>query len=208
VEQKEMELKNFIKVFDDNLKPAIIGSCIKYFNTRTYHDAGLIGDQSNPIFPGQGVSEKNTSVDKSIRNTQTWDFTANTLTDVHWRNIFRHVITNTFRRYQHECDIRTQINATKLVTLNLLKYEEGGFYVPHSDNHATYPRTVSVIFFLNNDYEGGELVFHSPDRECKEICRVAAAPGRAVLWPSNFLYPHSVSKVTKGRRFVVVAWLA
>jgi len=204
------DLRNFVKIFDDTLKPGIIGSCVKYFNTLKYHDAGIIGDQSNPIFPGQEPSEETPKVpvDKSIRNTQTWDFTAGTLTDIHWRNLFRYVITHTFHRYQKECDIRTQISATKLVTLNLLKYEEGGFYIPHSDSHATYPRTISVVYFLNNDYEGGELVFHTPDRECKEMFRVKAAPGRAVFWPSNFLYPHSVTKVTKGRRYALVAWLA
>jgi len=203
-----VELEKFIKVFNDTLKPKIIGSCIKYFNTLNFHDAGLIGDHPNPIFPGQGPSEKNTNVDKSIRNTQTWDFTADTLTDIHWRNLFRNILVNVFRQYQAETNIHTRINASQIVTLNVLKYEKGGFYIPHSDSHAIYPRTISVVYFLNNDYEGGELVFHTPDRECKEMFRVKAAPGRAVLWPSNFLYPHSVTKVTKGRRYALVSWLA
>ena len=204
-----MELEKFIKVFDDTMDPVVIGSCIKYFNTLDFEDAGIIHDappntspiQSNPI------TNKN-KINKSVRNTQSWDFRTNKLTGIHWRNLWRDIITKTFVRYQNETNIKTKINATKLVTLNALKYEEGGFYLPHSDSHAIYPRTISITYFLNNDYEGGELVFHSPDQECKEILRIKPAPGRTVFWPSNFLYPHSISKVTKGRRYVLVSWLA
>ena len=32
-------------------------------------------------------------------------------------------------------------------------------------------------------------------------------PGRLVMWPSNFMYPHSVSPVTKGTRYAIVSWL-
>tara|TARA_R100001143_G_C3337831_1_gene122730 strand:+ start:442 stop:1089 length:648 start_codon:yes stop_codon:yes gene_type:complete len=203
------DLRKFVKVFNDTLQPKIIGSCIKYLNTLNFHDAGVIGGGKNHVSPMPAPPKKpDSNVDKSIRNTQTWEFTANTLTDIHWRNLFRSVLVHVFRQYQAETNIHTQINATKIVTLNVLKYEEGGFYIPHSDSHALYPRTISVVYFLNNDYEGGELVFHTPDKECKEMFRVKAAPGRAVLWPSNFLYPHSVTKVTKGRRYALVSWLA
>jgi hypothetical protein len=204
-----MALEKFIKVFDNTIDPVVIGSCIKYFNTLDFEDAGIIHNPLPNTSPIQSPppTDKNI-VDKSIRNTQSWSFKTNKLTDIHWKNLWRDVLLKTFVRYQNETDIKTKINVTKLVTLNALKYEEGGFYRPHSDSHAFYPRTISIVYFLNNDYEGGELVFHSPDHECKEVLRIKPAPGRAVFWPSNFLYPHSISKVTKGRRYALVSWLA
>ena len=29
---------------------------------------------------------------------------------------------------------------------------------------------------------------------------------RMIIWPSNFLYPHSVKPVTEGIRYSVVSW--
>ena len=49
----------------------------------------------------------------------------------------------------------------------------------------------------------------------KEIYRIKAnlvtrtseiVPNRLIIWPSNFLFPHSVLPVTKGLRYSVVAW--
>jgi predicted 2-oxoglutarate/Fe(II)-dependent dioxygenase YbiX len=88
-----------------------------------------------------------------------------------------------------------------------LKYGEGGHYVPHVDHGHDVPRTLSIIYFLNNDYEGGDLRFHNPDKNSEVYKTVTSAPGRVIIWPSNFLYPHSVTPVTKGKRFVLVSWL-
>jgi len=76
----------------------------------------------------------------------------------------------------------------------------------HTDHHASIPRTISVIIFLNNDYEGGELNFYNSFTN--EIFKtVKPSPGRCIMWPSNFMYPHSVSPVTKGTRYAIVSWL-
>ena len=77
----------------------------------------------------------------------------------------------------------------------------------HSDHHGKFPRTISVIIFLNNDYEGGELNFHNPFNNNEIYKTIKPAPGRCIMWPSNFVYPHSVSKVTKGTRYAIVSWL-
>lgn len=191
-----MELEKFIKVFDNTVDPKVVGACIKYLSSVSFKDAGIIG----PFNKDRIV--------KSIRNTQSWDFTSGTLTDAHWGNLWRYIIRGLFQQYTQSFDIFTGVSAEKIVTVNALKYEEGGFYLPHSDSHIQFPRTISIIYFLNNDYEGGDLVFHDPDRGGKEIKRIKAAPGRVVFWPSNFLYPHSVSKVTKGKRYTLVSWLA
>ena len=63
---------------------------------------------------------------------------------------------------------------------------------------------LSAIFFLNDDYEGGELTFKNTfDDTVEEVEKKA---GSIVIWPSNFLFPHAVKPVTSGERFTVVAW--
>jgi Rps23 Pro-64 3,4-dihydroxylase Tpa1-like proline 4-hydroxylase len=82
----------------------------------------------------------------------------------------------------------------------LLRYKEGQFYIQHTDSFKARPRAVSCSFALNDDYEGGEWGFF--DRE-----KIIKAPkGSAVLFPSNFMYPHEIMPVTKGTRYSVITW--
>jgi predicted 2-oxoglutarate/Fe(II)-dependent dioxygenase YbiX len=57
---------------------------------------------------------------------------------------------------------------------------------------------------LNNDYEGGKIVFANPDLSGQ--FEIDVVPNRLIVWPSNFLFPHRVNPVTKGVRYSVVAW--
>ena len=60
------------------------------------------------------------------------------------------------------------------------------------------------IYFVNDDYEGGELFFELP--KIKESYKVGVKKDRLIIWPSNFLYPHKVEPVTKGIKYSVVSW--
>ena len=87
----------------------------------------------------------------------------------------------------------------------LNKYGISGFMSSHVDNihhsHGQsygYPQC-SVLLFLNDDYEGGELIIADKKYETKK--------GSAIMFPSNFMFPHEVKEVTKGERWSVVSWL-
>lgn len=82
----------------------------------------------------------------------------------------------------------------------LLRYKEGQFYIQHTDSFKARPREISCSFALNDDYEGGEWGFF--DREMI----VKAPKGSAVLFPSNFMYPHEIMPVTKGTRYSIITW--
>lgn len=59
--------------------------------------------------------------------------------------------------------------------------------------------TLSILGALNDDYEGGELIFWE-----QETIQLKA--GQIMIFPSNFLYPHKVMSVTKGTRYSYVSW--
>ena len=82
----------------------------------------------------------------------------------------------------------------------LLKYTEGQFYIQHTDSFKERQRAVSCSISLNDDYEGGEFAFF--DRELK----YKLSKGSAILFPSNFMYPHEIMPVTKGTRYSVITW--
>ena len=89
--------------------------------------------------------------------------------------------------------------------MQILKYEKGGFYNWHIDHAGeVIPRSISCIMFLNNDYTGGDLMFRDP--QGKNEMSVIPKPGRLVIWPSCFMYPHTVKPVEEGIRYTVVSW--
>jgi predicted 2-oxoglutarate/Fe(II)-dependent dioxygenase YbiX len=82
----------------------------------------------------------------------------------------------------------------------LLRYKEGQFYTEHTDSFKDRPRAVSCSFALNDDYEGGEWGFFNREK----VTRVPK--GAAVMFPSNFMYPHEIMPVTKGVRYSIITW--
>lgn len=92
------------------------------------------------------------------------------------------------------------INVSSDSGYDALRYKENGFYVTHTDASPNNNRSVSCSFSLNDDYEGGEWGFWGDEIKFK------APKGSAVLFPSNFMYPHQIFPVTKGIRYSIVTW--
>jgi len=188
-----MDLKKYIKVYDNCCNLNQVGNFLKYINNKaTFKDATIINDGKNP------------KVDKNIRNTKIWTPSDDKLSDVHWLNFYTSIIKTCINIYHQDLSVNT--STTGINRLSVLKYEEGGFYETHTDYHLTQPRNLSVIFFLNDDYEGGSLLFKNPNNLKKNILEVKPKAARIIVWPSNFLYPHQVKTVLKGTRFTIVAW--
>ena len=93
----------------------------------------------------------------------------------------------------------------KINQIDLLKYSTGGKYEVHTDQYSSATRHLSVIINLNDDYEGGDLVF--TDQQKNEVKRFKLGKGSIIFFPSNFLYPHTIEPITKGIRYSIVAWL-
>jgi hypothetical protein len=82
----------------------------------------------------------------------------------------------------------------------LLRYQEGEFYTEHTDHFLQAPRIVSCSFILNDDFEGGEFGFFNRELVYKP------PKGSALMFPSNFLYPHEVMPVTRRVRYSIITW--
>lgn len=95
----------------------------------------------------------------------------------------------------------THCSVSRSFGLELLRYRSGGFYVQHHDASFEQPRILTCVIGLNSDYEGGALTWFDAR------IRIRPEPGRIILFPSNFLYPHSAETITAGIRYVIVAWL-
>lgn len=143
------------------------------------------------------------NVHKNIRNVLGYHLNPDqTPTEIFYWNYIKHEI---FRLY-HFYNIKfPHLNTKKLNQIDLLKYSVGGKYEIHTDHTYVGRRHVSVIMNLNDDYEGGDLIF--TDQKNKEIKRLKLNKGSIVFFPSNFMYPHGIQPITKGTRYSIVAWL-
>ena len=94
----------------------------------------------------------------------------------------------------------------------LMRYREGGFYIRHADSQNLDPekkcwtkvadRDLSILIYLNDDFEGGELSFYNLNYQ------VRPRAGAVVIFPSDHRFLHQAEIVKKGLRYAIVSWAA
>ena len=107
--------------------------------------------------------------------------------------------------YQKKHPYMKYFNPNRTTDFKVNKYGEGGFMSEHADNihhsHGQqygYP-SASLLFFLNDGYEGGEIVIADTVYKTKR--------NSAIMFPSNFMFPHYVNKIIRGTRYSIVTWI-
>lgn len=86
--------------------------------------------------------------------------------------------------------------------ITLLRSGVGKGFSMHADEQTDRPRVVTAIAYLNDSYSernnsftGGEIVFDQIG------VTVAPKAGQVLVFPSNYLFSHSVNNVTSGVRY-------
>jgi predicted 2-oxoglutarate/Fe(II)-dependent dioxygenase YbiX len=144
----------------------------------------------------------NKTINKNIRNVKGHSLTFDTPTDLFYWNYIKKEIERLYTYYKIKFP---KMTSSKINQIDLLKYSVGGKYEIHNDQGTFSQRHLSIIMNLNNEYQGGDLIF--TDQKQKEIKRLKLDKGSIVFFPSNFMYPHSIEPVRKGTRYSIVAWL-
>jgi hypothetical protein len=84
---------------------------------------------------------------------------------------------------------------------NFVKYNKGQHFEYHHDHGYSYNCTVSLVAYLNDDFDGGELHFSKQDILYKPNA------GDLVIFPSNYMYPHRAMPVHSGTKYSLVTML-
>lgn len=121
-------------------------------------------------------------------------------------DLFRNVVKEIINPF-YQCEVSSS------EIPQILSYSIGGHYKPHIDGESIWvtpkgekiwkkstDRDLSIVLFLNNQFEGGDFVF--PELKI----RIRPEPGMMVCFPSNHHYLHGVEPVTKGKRYSIVSW--
>ncbi len=91
--------------------------------------------------------------------------------------------------------------STEHTGVSLIRYREGHKFDEHVDHYGGANRTLSCSIVLNNEYTGGELCFWQGQYQVPDL-----RTGDAVVFPSNFCFPHEVRPVITGTRYVLIVW--
>ena len=104
-------------------------------------------------------------------------------------------------------EIFPYVATKKINQIDLLKYEANTYdagYKYHCDSGpGCMNRTLSISICLNNDFIGGDFRFKIDNKE--HI--YTQNEGDCIVFPSNFMFPHEVKEVTKGKRYSIMTWI-
>ena len=109
------------------------------------------------------------------------------------------VALKNYQEKHHDCLCQ------RYTDFRLNKYSKGGFMSRHIDNiHHSHGQEygfpqASVLLFLNDDFKGGDFIISDITYKTKK--------GSAIVFPSNFMFPHEVKLVEKGTRYSIISWL-
>ncbi|MBE9030801.1 2OG-Fe(II) oxygenase [filamentous cyanobacterium LEGE 11480] len=97
-------------------------------------------------------------------------------------------------------------------TCSVLRYLPGQQYKRHVDNillasrfqeveQGIPTRDISIVGYLNDDFEGGETFFD------RSKLKVKPKAGSAIIFPAYYTHPHQALPVTAGKKYAWTTWL-
>lgn len=109
-------------------------------------------------------------------------------------------ISEEFSRYPVPGSYRTN---SYRESIQVLRYQTAEYYNWHYDQAANHKenafnRTISVVLYLQNAEEGGRTIF--PHRAFRPKA------GQALIFPSNWCFPHRGEEVKAGTKIAAVTW--
>ena len=163
-------------------------------NTKDISNATIINDRKD----GNNESLE----DLEVRNTL-WYY----ITDEMAKK-FEQAVATCFTNHvapQYNCEFKSY------EPVQFLGYPPGGHYKGHNDGEhfnmetrqweRIMPRDVSFLFYLNDQYGGGELEFYDLGLTIKP------KKGMMIAFPSYKEFAHKVHPVTWGHRYTLVSWV-
>lgn len=108
--------------------------------------------------------------------------------------------SHAINKYTEKLNLNGEVSIQGDSGYTLLRYNENEFYTQHTDHFLQSPRIVSCSFALNDDYEGGEWGFWDRNYVVK------VPKGAAIMFPSNFMFPHEIMPVKRRVRYSIITW--
>jgi hypothetical protein len=123
---------------------------------------------------------------------QTDEFDSNTFLAL--QKVFTFVHNKTTSLYDVDIDF------FKIGGIPLIKFESGFRLDPHVDTLSNELNHIASIYYINDDYEGGEINFTN------HKLKIKPKANSLIIFPGNENYPHEVAEVLVGNRYTSSVW--
>jgi Rps23 Pro-64 3,4-dihydroxylase Tpa1-like proline 4-hydroxylase len=110
-------------------------------------------------------------------------------------------LSNSFKTYEDHYTQRFWAVTKRHEGYSILRYGTGQKFNAHVDDHPDFTRRVSTVYYLNEDYTGGEISFNNFGVTYKPKAN------EMIIFPSSYVYSHAVSPIISGTRYAIVSWL-
>jgi hypothetical protein len=122
------------------------------------------------------------------------------------KDVIMKLVWEGFVKYLSDIDFEWMNGFAGYSEIRMNKYSENQLMALHCDNiHSLFDGTIkgvpimSFVGVLNDNYEGGEFVMW-------EDQVIELKQGSIFVFPSNYLYPHTINPIKKGTRYSFVSW--
>jgi hypothetical protein len=181
------QLQDYIKVYSDFIPKEL---CIK-----TIQELDQANFKLHTYYSAENKSFNSYEQDLSISYEKVFSY--NELMKISFNGIYKYIAELKFPWFN-------SWNEYSLIRFN--KYDVNTQMQLHCDHiHSLFEGKnkgipfLSCVGALNDDYEGGEFIMF-------ENTKIDLKQGDFLIFPSCFLYPHRVNKITKGVRHTFVTW--
>jgi hypothetical protein len=111
--------------------------------------------------------------------------------DIYWE------LFNAIVEASEDYGLKHGIEIGKLAPLSISKYKPGASMGKHTDSNGSEgPQTISVVCYLNDNYEGGHIRFEDQDITIKPRA------GSIVIFPSKPPFFHQSMPVASGYKYI------
>ena len=178
-----MEIKNFIKCYDNIIDDSLCDE--------------LVEDSKNLKLETAKVG--NAEINKNVRNCVIQY--VDKKFDERIFNIVSKIINEYHKEFKH---FQLGPKGEDTGYEYLIYYgKDKGEYKIHVDSFDLKPRVLSISLLLNDNYDGGDFKFF----EGSDTFIIPKKKGTAVVFPSNFCFPHAVLPVSNGNRHSIITWI-
>ena len=188
------DLIQIIKILDEeDLKKVN-----EYVDTLSFGESKVFGNDRTSVPRTDIRSSLGTTCDDNHPITQLLHKRTNQGLEAYHKKVSTY--HSNFNFYPVPCGIDTTCHREGI---QVLEYENGQEYKFHHDAATDpglpeYERKISIITYLNDGFDGGGTEFIG------KVYKPEA--GYAVMFPSNWCYPHSGQPVFGGKKSVAVTW--
>jgi hypothetical protein len=193
--EKSVDISNFIAVYDNYITPEECDKAIKFFENQSKFN--------NTI--NRSTSEQTSSLKK--KDEQYFSHGGNI--DIWWQEL-KTMMVNYDLAFQHYCSnvgAKESYDVDKFLftTLKIQKtLPTEGYHIWHIEHGKGFDNEARAFVFsiyLNDVEEGGETEFLHFSK------RVKPKKGRIVIWPAGFPYVHRGNPPLSGEKYILTSWM-